>query len=316
MGELVVIVGPTAVGKSDVAIEVARRMDGEIVSADSVQVYRHLDIGAAKPTPAERSLVCHHMIDIVDPDREYSVADYQQDARSAIKDIHKRGRLPILVGGSGLYVRAVTENYAFSASGQSSAIRESLQKEAEKYGDMYLYRKLQKSDPLSAEKIHPRDRRRIIRALEVYEQCRRPLSLQVAETKKSNAPYKLFMFGLTMPREILYRRIETRVDMMIEHGLVAEVKGLLERGFSAGSKAMSSLGYRHMISCLQGESTLEQALETLKRDTRRFAKRQLTWFRRDEEILWLDVSNSGGKDAAAENICKLLAGYYQSKENT
>ncbi len=315
MGELVVIVGPTAVGKSEVAIEVARRMDGEIVSADSVQVYRHLDIGAAKPTPAERSLVSHHMIDIVDPDQEYSVADYQHDARSAIKDIYRRGRLPILVGGSGLYVRAVTANYSFSASGQSSAIRESLQKEAEKYGEMFLYRKLQESDPLSAEKIHPRDRRRIIRALEVYEQSSRPLSMQVADTKKADAAYKLFMFGLTMPRETLYRRIETRVDRMIEQGLVAEVKGLLERGFSAGSKAMSSLGYRHIISCMQGENTLEQAVETLKRDTRRFAKRQQTWFRRDREIIWLDVSDDGGKEAATENICKLLAGYFQSKEN-
>ncbi|MBS4023470.1 MAG: tRNA (adenosine(37)-N6)-dimethylallyltransferase MiaA [Dethiobacter sp.] len=313
MGELVVIVGPTAVGKSDAAIHVAQKMGGEIVSADSVQVFRGLDIGTAKPSLAEQMSVPHHMIDVAEPNQDYTVADFQRDARAVIADIHKRKRLPILVGGSGLYVRSVVQNYSFTASGQNNDIRRSLSESAKQYGLLCLYQKLQEVDPLTATKVHPRDQRRIIRALEVYEQNRRPLSEQIEKTRSSASRYRLFMYGLTMPRQLLYQKIEERTDKMIAAGLVDEVKRLLAEGCSPSDKALTSIGYRHIVSFLRGESTFEQAVQLLKRDTRRFAKRQLTWFARDSEITWFDVSAAGGAGAAAENICNLLAGYYQLK---
>jgi tRNA dimethylallyltransferase len=315
MGDIIVIVGPTAVGKSELAVTLAQRLQGEVVSADSVQVYRYLDIGSAKPSLQERISVPHHLLDSVDPDQDYTVADFQHDAQAAIAKIHKRERMPILVGGSGLYIRAVIRNYSFSSAGQNLAIRARLIKEAEQFGGQHLYEKLCAADPRTACKVHPHDLRRIIRALEACEQNTRPLSDQVEETRDAGLLYRVFMYGLTMPRELLYQRIEKRVDMMIENGFVEEVRGLLARGFSQGSKALTSLGYRHIISHINGEITLEQAAELIKRDTRRFAKRQLTWFRRDTEITWFDVSTDAGIAGVAENICNLLAGYYQLEEN-
>ncbi len=316
MAVLLVIAGPTAVGKSEVAMAVARRLNGEIVSADSVQVYRYLDIGTAKPTPAERAAVPHHLIDLVDPDEEYTVADFQHDARLAIAAVRERGRLPVLVGGSGLYIRAVVRNYAFAPTGPDDTLRRKLRREAELHGAEALYRRLAEADPVTAKKIHPNDLRRVIRALEVCLQGAKPLSQQAAATPGPDPGEKLFMFGLTMPRDLLYRRIGERVDRMVENGLVQEVQSLLDRGYSRKSKAMMSLGYRRIADSLCGDLTLEEAVELIKRDTRRFAKRQLTWFKRDEDIRWLDVCAEGGPVRTAENICRQLAGYCQAEENT
>jgi tRNA dimethylallyltransferase len=316
MAQLLVIVGPTAVGKSEVALAVAERLKGEIVSADSVQVYRYLNIGAAKPSPSERAAVPHHLLDLVNPGEDFTVADFQREARRAIAQIRGRGHLPVLVGGSGLYVRAVVHNYAFSPSGRDETIRRRLMREAQVSGTEPLYRRLAAVDPGTAEKLHPNDLRRVIRALEAYEQGTRPLSLQSAGTTGPDPGEKVFMFGLTMPRGLLYRRIEARVDKMLELGLVEEVKSLLARGCGRDSKAMLSLGYRQIVGYLSGELSLEEAAALIKRDTRRFAKRQLTWFRRDKETIWLDICATGGPAAAAEKICCELAGYYYSGENT
>jgi tRNA dimethylallyltransferase len=313
MGRLLVIVGPTAVGKSKVAFQVAREMDGEIISADSVQVYRGLTIGSAKPSAAERAMVPHHMLDIADASDNYTVADFQRDARDAVAHVQQRGKLPILAGGTGLYITAVIRDYAFSESGQNEAIRERLKADAQKYGSVYLHQKLSEIDPHSAERIHCNDLRRIIRALEVYEQSKEPISDQVRKTT-GIAIYDMLLVVLTMPREQLYSRIDERVDQMMRQGLVEEVKTILASGVSASAKAMQSLGYRQISSYLQGELSLERAVELIKRDTRRYAKRQLTWFRREPDLIWLDLVKEGGESMTAKKICALLAGNYQFRK--
>ncbi|EEG78545.1 tRNA (adenosine(37)-N6)-dimethylallyltransferase MiaA [Dethiobacter alkaliphilus] len=303
MEKLLVIVGPTAVGKTAVAIEVAKKLGGEIISADSVQVYRGLDIGAAKPSREEREAVAHHLLDIVDPADNYTVADFQEDAKKAITDITNRGKLPILVGGTGLYVRAVVHGFSFSESGMDEEYRAGLHREAEQHGSQYLHGKLAAVDPEAAEKLHPNDLRRVIRALEVYRQSKRPISHQVDKT--SDEPiYNTVQFGLTMPRELLYRRIEKRVDSMLDAGLVDEVRNLLNEGVPPAAKSLQSLGYKQIVAYLTGQISLEEAIRLIKRDTRRFAKRQLTWFRRDEDLIWLDMHALGNYQAAAQKISK------------
>lgn len=307
MEKLLAIVGPTAVGKSHVALSVAKLLNGEIVSADSVQVYRGMDIGSAKPTPEERAEVPHHLIDIVDPDAYYTVADFQRDALAVIQQIHNRGKLPILVGGTGLYIRAVIQDFTFSESGINENLRERLWEEAENKGPAHLHAKLVNVDPVTAKKLHPNDLRRVIRALEVFEQSSCSISEQ-AEKTSGVSRYDTTMFALTMPREQLYRRIEERVDKMMAQGLLAEVERLLKQGVSSDAKSLQSLGYRQLIAHLQGDITLEDAVELIKRDTRRFAKRQLTWFRREQEITWLDCSKFNEIAAVAENIYFQWAG--------
>ncbi|MDW7652241.1 MAG: tRNA (adenosine(37)-N6)-dimethylallyltransferase MiaA [Bacillota bacterium] len=310
MEKLLVIVGPTAVGKSDVALCVSQKQNGEIISADSVQVYRGLDIGAAKPSARERKLVPHHLIDFVNPNENYTVAGFQRDAKEAISGVHARGRLPVLVGGTGLYVRAVLQGFAFSESGIDEELRNRLRSEAELYGPEFLHSKLADVDPAAAEKLHPNDLRRVIRALEVYEQTHQPISRQVEATPQTPV-YDAVLFGLTMPRDMLYARIEQRVDSMMAAGLVEEVDKLLHSGVSPQAKSMQSLGYKQIVKYLKGEVSREAAVELIKRDTRRFAKRQLTWFRREHDIQWFDILETGGIEAVAENISIFLAGNCQ-----
>jgi tRNA dimethylallyltransferase len=314
MEKLLVIVGPTAVGKSGVALEMAKTANGEIISADSVQVYRGLTIGAAKPTLAERQSIVHHLVDIVDPQENYTVAQFQLDASQTIIDVLSRGKLPILVGGTGLYVRAVVSGYAFSDNGENEELRARLQQEALDIGPEALHRKLAAVDPQTAVKLHPNDIRRVIRALEVYEQSQRPISEQAKKTAWSN-PYETMMFGLTMPRELLYRRIEERVEQMMAEGLVDEVRSLLANGVPPEAKSLQSLGYRQIVAHLLGQQTLAEAVALIKRDTRRFAKRQLTWFRREKDIMWIDIHECGGIKAVTEKISSYLAGYSVSDEN-
>ncbi|MCG0277815.1 MAG: tRNA (adenosine(37)-N6)-dimethylallyltransferase MiaA [Thermanaeromonas sp.] len=287
------IVGPTAVGKSEIALEVAARLKAEIISVDSTQVYRGLDIGTAKLLPHQRIsrsgvYIPHHLIDIVDPDEPFSVADYQRMAREAIRDIHARGRLPLLVGGTGLYFQAVIDPYVFLPGARDISVRARLKKEAEERGLGYLYRVLEAVDKEAARRIHPHDQRRIVRALEFYYLTGEPISSTWVKNKKES-PYRLALAGLSMERRLLYERINLRVDKMLEAGLVEEVRGLLRKGYSPDLPALQALGYKEIIAYLQGKVSLEEAIYILKRNTRRYAKRQLTWFRRDPRIRWWEV---------------------------
>jgi len=283
---LVLIVGPTASGKSSLAFHLARRFRGEIVSADSMQVYRKMDIGTAKPSPAERKAVPHHLIDIIDPDRDYSAALFREQAAAIIGRLHQN-RIPIfVVGGTGLYLKALARGL-FRAPASDPKLRQSLKERAAREGGAALHQELGELDPAAASRIHPGDIFRIVRALEVYFQTRRPISHFQAAHGFKDKPYELLKIGLARGREDLYRRIEKRVDQMMAVGWADEVRGLLDAGYSRSLKSMRSLGYRHLASYLQGERELAEAVERIKQETRRFAKRQLTWFRADEEIRWL-----------------------------
>ncbi len=303
---LVVITGPTAVGKTDVGIDVALAVGGEVVSADSMMVYRGMDIGTAKPTPAERRGVPHHLIDVAEPDEEFTVARYQELAEAAIADIHRRGRVPLLVGGTGLYIRAVVDQYRFPAPADPR-LRRRLQEDARRFGSARLHRHLMAVDPDTAGRLHPNDARRIVRALEVYYQTGKPFSW-FRKQPRGGEKYRLVMFGLTLRREKLYRRIEERVDRLIAAGLVEEVRGLLERGYGPELVSMKGLGYKEIADYLLGQTTLEEAVNILKRNTRRFAKRQFTWFRADDQIRWLDTDECGGRRGVVREIVHNLAG--------
>ncbi|MBO8140983.1 MAG: tRNA (adenosine(37)-N6)-dimethylallyltransferase MiaA [Firmicutes bacterium] len=287
---LLVIVGPTAAGKTDVCIALGRLLPAEIVTADSMQVYRGMDIGTAKPTEAERAGVPHHGIDIVDPEEPFSVADYRNYALAAIAGIHRRGRLPILSGGTGLYVRAVVDQFLFPDRGADWELRRKLEEEAERLGRAELHRRLAQVDPETAARIHPNDLRRVVRALEVYERTGRPLSWHLRAHRAKEPAFDLLMFGLTRPRDELYARIDRRVDEQVRRGLVEEVRSLMERGLDEGHVSMQGLGYKEIIAYLKGRVTLEEAVHRLKRDTRHYARRQLIWFRADSRIHWLDLS--------------------------
>lgn len=305
---LLVLVGPTAVGKTKLSLEAAVRLGCEIISGDSMQVYRGMDIGTAKATLEERALVPHHMIDIHDPDYLFSVAEFQERSRRLIEDIHGRGKLPFIVGGTGLYIESVCYGYRFSEGGIDEPYRRELNDYADRYGEEALHAMLAKADPESAQRIHVNDRRRTIRALEVLRATGVPLSSQLAGQKKET-PYELCIVGLTMDRQILYKRIEARIDQMIEQGLVLEVSELLKRGYSPDLPSMQGLGYKEIVGYLQGHYDLAFAIDLLKRNTRRFAKRQLSWFRRMKDIRWIDVTDSNFS-AQFQTFHDLLAGKF------
>lgn len=304
---LVVICGPTATGKTDTAVQIAKRMRGEIVSADSMLVYQGMDIGTAKPTAAQMCGIPHYLINIIEPDQEYNAALFQVQARAVIADILKRRKLPLLVGGTGLYIRAVIDNYDFSGS-SSELYRKELQNEAADHGSALLHQRLQEIDPGAAAKLHPNDTRRIIRALEVYKLTGKPISTFHKIDQPGRPIYNLLMFGLTSDREKLYQRIEQRVDQMIKSGLVEEVQRLLNRGFSPELSSMRGLGYKEIAQYLAGRLSLVQAVDILKRNTRRFAKRQMTWFRRDKRIRWLDPDRDDVAEAIILEINRFIKG--------
>lgn len=297
------IVGPTATGKSEVALQVAASLQAEIISADSAQVYRGMNIGTAKLLPQERvgpegTPVPHHLLDIINPDQSFSVADYQRLARAAISDIHRRGNLPLMVGGTGLYYQAVVDPYYFTPMPGSSEIRQRLLSLANKHGNNHLYEQLKTVDPEAAQRVHPNDQRRLVRALEVYTMTGRPISESLARRRQQGSPYRLVTIALNMPRSCLYRRIEARVDAMIAHGLVTEVRQLLEK-YDYRLPAMQALGYREIGAYVRGEMGLEETVALLKRNTRRLAKRQLTWFRRDKRLYWVEVGTQKTADISA-----------------
>jgi len=303
---IIVIVGPTASGKTAAAVELGERIDAEIVSADSMAIYKGMDIGTAKPTPEERRRVTFHLIDVVEPEQSFTVADYQDLAVQAVEEIISRGKTALVVGGTGLYVRALIDGLNIPGHGPDPNLRNELKIEAEKRGVSYLHNKLAEVDPRAASRIFPRDIKRIIRALEVYYQTGRPMTEVLDETRSVSPRYPdALWFGLTMERTLLYRRIEERVDDMIRKGLVDEVKSLLGRGYSTSMQSMQGLGYKEIAAYLEGKYDFDTAVETLKRNTRRFAKRQMTWFRTNDRIQWIDVENMS-KDKIAETI---MAGF-------
>ena len=284
---LLCLLGPTAVGKTAVAIQLAQRLDAEIISVDSRQIYRQMDIGTAKPTPEEQKAARHHLIDRVDISQPFSVADYQSLADASIADIQNRGKRVLLVGGAGLYFRAVVDGL-FEGPGANPALRERFEQEAAQHGVDVLHERLRACDPESAERIHPNNAVRVIRALEVYELTGIPMSEHQQQWHQENQRYPFIAFCLTMPRALLYRRIEQRVDVMLANGLIAEVESLLAEGYARDSAALRSFGYKELIDYLDGKCTYLEAVEQLKQNTRRFAKRQLTWFRKDTRIEWVD----------------------------
>ncbi|MBU4561009.1 tRNA (adenosine(37)-N6)-dimethylallyltransferase MiaA [bacterium] len=298
---LVVIVGPTAVGKSEVAIELAKKINGEIVSCDSRQVYEHLNIGTAKSTKEERKKIPHHLIDIIKPNEEFNAFLYAQRAHEAISKVHKKKKIPILVGGSGLYVRAVL-NGIFPGAGKNKEIRNRL----EKFSSSALYKKLKETDPKTALRLHPHDKVRLIRALEVYELTGQPISALQKVSKEKKPNYNLMMVGLKRKREELYQRINKRVEGMIEGGLVEEVRGLLKKGFSKDLIALKGLGYKEIIGYLDREYGLEEAIRLLKRNSRRFAKRQLTWFSQDKRIHWIEIAEKDLANRVASQIANMV----------
>lgn len=267
------------------AVELARELNSEIIHADSRQVYRGMDIGTSKPNREELATVPHHMLDVVNPDESYNAGKYSRQASPIIKDLYQEGKIPVVEGGTGLYIRALTDGI-FEGPGANYAVRERLEKEADQKGLDILYKRLQQLDPETIQRIQPADRMRIVRALEVVETTGKPISTWHKETPRP--PYNTLRFGLSLPRPTLYKRIEQRVDDMIERGLVNEVKRLLGCGYSEDLNSMQGLGYKQTVLYLKNRISLDEAIHLIKRDTRRFAKRQLTWFRKDNRIKWLN----------------------------
>ena len=291
---LIVIAGPTASGKSALGVALAKAIDGEIISADSMQVYRHMNIGSAKVTEEEMDGIPHHLIDILDPTEDFNILLFQKYALSAIEEIRSRGRIPIMVGGTGFYIQSVTRKIDFTEAEEDTQIRERLEKLAEEQGNVFLHEMLKKVDPASAESIHPNNVKRVIRALEFYEQNGSPISAHNTEEK-----------------EELYRRIDLRVDLMLKEGLVSEVEVLRAMGCRRGMTSMQGLGYKEILDYLCGDMDYDESVRILKRDTRHFAKRQLTWFRREPETIWVNKEQFDYND---EKILSFLLDILKEKE--
>lgn len=285
---LIILTGPTAVGKTKLSIELAKAVNGEIISADSMQVYKHMDIGSAKIKKEEMCGVSHHLIDELEPDEEFHVVRFQEMAKQAMEEIYAKGKVPILAGGTGFYIQAVVKDIDFSKETEKSPVREELEKLAEEKGCEYLHERLQQVDPKSAEKIHANNVKRVIRALEYFELTGKPISLHNEEEAAKESPYNVAYFVLNDVRERLYERIDARVDAMLQEGLVEEVSGLAKKGYTKDMVSMQGLGYKEILSYLDGSYTLDEAVYILKRDTRHFAKRQLTWFKREKDVIWVN----------------------------
>ena len=285
---LIVLTGPTAVGKTSLSISLAKAVNGEIISADSMQVYKKMDIGSAKIRPEEMQGIPHYLVDVLEPEEEFHIVKFQQMAKKAMEDIYSRGKIPILVGGTGFYIQAVTKDIDFTEAQQENDYRKELEALAEEKGGEHLHEMLRKVDPVSADAIHAHNVKRVIRALEFYHQNGSPISAHNEEQKQHESPYNLAYFVLNMPRELLYERIDLRVDQMMKEGLLEEVARLKEEGCHRGMVSMQGLGYKEILAYLDGEYPLEEAVRVLKRDTRHFAKRQLTWFRREQEVIWVN----------------------------
>ena len=290
---LIILTGPTAVGKTGLSIKFAKEIAGEIISADSMQVYKHMDIGSAKITPSEMQGVKHHLIDVLEPEEDFNVVSFQKMCKDAMNEIYGRVSIPIITGGTGFYIQSVLYDIDFTESEENSAYRKELEAVAAKEGATVLHERLKKIDPASAETIHANNIKRVIRALEFYEQTGERISEHNEKEREKQSAYNSCYFVLTDERNKLYERIDKRVDIMMEQGLVDEVKALKARGLKRNQVSMQGLGYKEILAYLDGEISLEDAVYIIKRDTRHFAKRQLTWFRREKDVIWIDKNAFG-----------------------
>ncbi len=297
---LVILTGPTAVGKTALSIGLAKAIGGEIISADSMQVYRHMDIGSAKITVEEMQGVPHHLVDVLEPWEEFNVVRFQQMAKAACEEIWGRGHIPIVTGGTGFYIQALLYDIDFTENDEDTAFRTEMEALAAREGGQVLYERLKQVDPASAEAIHANNTKRVIRALEFYEKTGTPISAHNEEQKQKESPYAFLYAVLTRDRAILYDRIDRRVDLMMEQGLVEEVKGLQAQGCTRQMVAMQGLGYKEIIDYLDGKLTLEEAVYIIKRDTRHFAKRQMTWFRREKDVTFIEMDDRDEAEALEE----------------
>lgn len=303
---VVVVAGPTASGKTRLAIDIANSFDGEIVSADSMQIYKYMDIGTAKPTDEERRECVHHLIDFVEPDEDFSVAQYTELAHKVIYDICSRGKLPVMCGGTGLYINSVIDDITFGEMESDEKLRAELREIAERDGNEKLIEMLSEFDPVSAARLHPNNVRRVIRAIEFYKLTGIPISKHQEMTKQTESRYNPVMFCINYERSVLYERINRRVDIMISEGLVDEVSHLIKMGYTAELNSMKAIGYKEIAEYIDGKCTLEEAIESVKQGSRRYAKRQLTWFRRDKRIIMLDPDSAveEAKDIIKDRLFK------------
>ena len=290
---LIVLTGPTAAGKTELSIALAKKLNGAIISADSMQVYKYMNIGSAKIRPEEMQGVRHYLVDVLDPREEFHVARFQQMAKEAMDEIYRNGQLRSVVGGTGFYIQALLKDIDFDESSGELPCRKELEETARREGGAVLYERLKQVDPESAEAIHPNNVKRVIRALEFYQETGQPISLHNKEQKEKQPPYTYAYFVLNDDRARLYERIDRRVDRMVEQGLVEEVRWLKEHGYDRSLVSMQGLGYKELFPYLDGTCSLEEAVEIIKRDTRHFAKRQITWFKREPDVIWLNQQEFG-----------------------
>ncbi len=313
MNRLIVIIGPTAIGKTKVSIDLAKKFRTEIISGDSMLLYRGMNIGTAKPTPEEQSGIKHHLIDCLNPDQAFSVTDFQQIASNHISNINAKGLIPILAGGTGLYVKALLEGYEFNSTPSNDSLRVELETIAKNRGNIYLHQKLFEVAPDVAQRLHPNDLRRVIRALEIHHESGDHISQSKQSDSLNRLMYDTVVIGLTVDRSILYNRINERVDSMIANGLIKEVSFLLEKGIPPTAQAMQGIGYKEIVAYLQGETDLPTAIDNIKKATRHFAKRQLTWYRKMPYIDWFDVNHYPSYQNMLETFYKHIAGKFHIK---
>lgn len=309
---MIVILGPTAVGKTQLSIDLAKRLNTEIISGDSMLLYQGMDIGTAKPTNEEQQGIRHHLIDILDPHEDFTVVQFQEEAGQKIRQLNRQGKIPVLAGGTGLYVKALLEGYTFNPTPDNAGLRCHLEELSARYGNAFLHQRLAAVAPATAKRLHPNDQRRIIRALEVYYLT----GTTIQETQTAPAAqlqYDAVVIGLTMERSQLYARINQRVDLMLEQGLLAETRRLLADGVPLTAQAMQAIGYKEIVEHLTGEISLSDAVDNLKQATRHFAKRQLTWYRKMPYIDWYDVQSFPSYTVMLETIYRHIAGKYALK---
>ncbi len=302
MKNLVILAGPTGVGKTDISIKLAKELNGEIISSDSMQIYKYMDIGSAKVTKEEMNGIVHHLIDFLDPKESFTVSDYKSMAEKAIDSVLLNNKIPILVGGTGLYINSLINNYDFTAADCDMEYRKYLQEQASLNGKIYVHEMLKDIDPVSYHKLFPNDLKRVIRALEVYKLTGTPISEFNSEKKVHDIPYNIAYFVLTMDRKKLYDRINQRVDKMIESGLVDEVKMLKHMGLNENMQSMKGIGYKEMLYYLEGKISFDEAVYLIKKGSRNYAKRQLTWFRKDNRVQWVDKDSFSSEDDIVKYI--------------